>query len=303
MRGAPFDGWVKRDGPLEVFYPRNTDPGFTTSIGAAWAWPAAYDQIVAATAEAFVPNELYMGINLVVLTSGSKGVWLEYELATGAVGSEVVIHRHTDVIASYMINPGATTQNLVFFGRSVPVGPKLIPSGTRLSHRVRCSLIDTAAVTQILMYLGGYVGGGAPVAHSPYGFRPHLAGVHEATSDISVQGDSYAIITPASWAGGVYSAPVTVIDPAPADLIIHGVAWRETTLSASMFGYYLAIGTGAAGSEVKRRIVGIPLPGFYGQVGMLRLRYPVFVKKGERVSICGMGTAPAQRVKLLWESR
>jgi len=300
MKAAPGDGFAKRDGPLELFYPRNGWPSWAGSAGAAWAWPANYTQIAAATAESFAPHELNLLVGVTALVADGLGIWVEYELATGAAGSEVVIHRHTEAVSNYVVAPGVGTQNLCAFGRTLDVGPKEIPSGTRLSHRIRISEAATYANVAVWAYLGGYAGGGVPLTYTPYGLRPHLAGVHKAKSDISVQGDAYALMTPAAMPN--YGNWAQVIDPAPADLIIRALADRQTNLLTTGYGLYVEIGTGAAGFEVPRRRMGIPFGSSLRQAGLWRMRYPLFVKKGERVAVRGSGIVREQRIKLLWEA-
>jgi hypothetical protein len=296
------DGFAKRDGPLEVAYPRNANCSIVTSAGAAWAWPAHMTQIVASTSEGFVPHELNLCVGFTALVSGAQHIWLEYELGVGAADAEVVIARYTEPLMNGMILPGAGTQNLAAFGRTVPIGPKEIPAGSRLAHRIRCSLIDTAVIVSAGVYVTGYAGGGVPLTYTPYRLRPWLAGVHRATSDISRLGNTYTTVTPASFAGGVYGNWVEDTAVAPSDLIIGGVAyWLDGDL-ANQASMYLQIGTGAAPDEVPRRVVHCAELGAYKHLGIQQMRYPVFVKKGERVALRGMGGLGVDHfVKLLWE--
>lgn len=293
------DGFAKRDGPLELFYPRNANAVAIFTSGDAWAW-TAYSTVQAATSEGFVPHELNLAIQVYGKVATAMAVWIEYELATGAADSEVNFFRYTDVVANYTMFPGEDTANLLAFGRTLPVGPKEIPAGTRLSQRIRISAAYADMEIRVWAYLGGYAGGGIPLTYTPYVLRPYLAGVNRAKSDISVAGDSYALMKPTAFPN--YGTWVQVIDPAPSDLIIYGLAQRQDSLTAGAGSFYVQIGTGAAGSEVPRRVMGIPRATSYQGVGMFKMRYPVFVKKGERVAIRGTGYTVNFRVKLLWEA-
>jgi len=299
---ASAPGYV--DGAASVYNGANwaavaADHAFNVYQSARWGW-SAYSNIVAATVDSFVPHELNLVLQVLGKVDAGLAIWIEYELAIGAAPNEVNFFRYTDVVANYTVAPGVGTTNRFTFGRTLPVGPKEIPAGTRISQRIRASEPFTNTSVLVWAYLGGYAGGGVPLSYTPYVFRPYLAGVHRAKSDISTQGDSYARMTPANFPN--YGNWVQVIDPAPADLIIYGLAYRQFTPSFGVGSFYVQIGTGAAGQEVPRRVMGIPRATMLGNVGMWKMRYPVFVKKGERVAICGTGYTVEQYVKLLWEA-
>jgi len=252
------------------------------------------------TLESLVPHEVNMAIGFAAITTGLKQIWMEYELAIGAAGSEVVIARYTDAYMNFMIAPGPATQNLAAFGRSVPIGPTEIPAGSRLSHRVRCSEAVTSVAIDVAAYVTGYEGGNVPLAYTPYDFRDHLAGVHRAALDISRPGNTYTTITGVVFPN--YTGWVEDTAVAPADLIIVGVAHWPVLAAAAARGVYVQIGTGAGGSEVPRRVVHCALLSAFRQGGYQQMRYPVFVKKGERIALRCTGFLGDIRFKLIWEA-
>src|SRR3989304_4058656 len=96
---ATLDGWAKRDGVLENFLPRNAAAGIVNTAGVAWTW-SAYGQIVASVATPFVPHGVHLLVRGQMLLGGVLvGVNLEYEIATGAAGSEQTFFRYVDALA------------------------------------------------------------------------------------------------------------------------------------------------------------------------------------------------------------
>ena len=277
MRRATFDGWAKRDGVLENFLPRNASAGVVNTAGVAWTW-SAYGQIVASEATPFVPHGVHLLVRGQMLLGGVLvGVNLEYEIATGAAGSEQAFFRYVDALAGNINVAGIAS---LAFGRTVPCGPTVIPAGTRLSHRVRVSAPATDFKVFVGVYLTGYDGGAVPAAYRPYSYRAHLAGVHGAQTRSAPVGSTLQPVSASPY--GTYGAWLQILASAPADLLVWGAA-RQYEL-VSLQHCLMELGTGAAGSEVPRARLAFPSHSL-SNVGLQELLRPLFVKKGERLAV------------------
>lgn len=298
MKHAIFDGWPKRDGTLEVFYPRNAGAAARNTSGlGAWVW-TAYADIAAGIASDFVPTCVHMTIRVNPNVLGISSMIIEHEVAIGAGGAEVTFHQWADSFAFSLTGTGPAA--VLSIGRTIPIGPQLIPAGSTIRHRVRASVAAATAYVNMHIYLGGYDGGRAPAHYSAYNLRAHLAGVEGGQSrdvpsgaPVLVDGDAFPL----------YGAWVQVIDPAPADLLVWGAVRLQETITFGAIHLYLDVGTGALGFEQTRGILAFPSPGF-GQCGyQCFVHRPVFVKKGERVAIriTGSGIGNPQYFLLYWE--
>lgn len=292
----PFDGWAKRDGILENFYPRNVATIAVISAGAAWTWPAAYTQLVAATVTDFVPHILHATWKLNMLVAALTGVQVEYEIATGAAGAEVPFARYTWGFYGTIINPGAGTQSEIHGGDTFPMGPTLIPSGTRIAARVRISQAVGTAISEVDAYIGGYDGGAAPASYDPYSLRAHLCGVHRSLMQLTPTGATIGI-GGAAFPG--YGAPVQVLAAAPKDLLVWGAS-KVGPAAGLAIHTYMELMTGAAGFEIPR--ARIAFPGCTsGSPGVQQLYRPVLVRAGERLSARTTGSAGVSQYMFFYE--
>ena len=284
MQTVPFDGWVSRD-QLCLMYPRDAAAtSLTISDATPWTWEA-YGQIVASTSEDFVATHAFIGYRLTMLTATQQPFTVEYEIATGAATSEVPFASFILQSEKFISNPGETTQAIAAIGQTVRVGPKLIPSGTRIAHRGRMSLSVTDSNTILGVYLAGYQGGKVPPFYSPYSHRAHLTGIHSAQSKNTPSGSTLAIVESAFASG--YGAWTEVIASANSDLFITGISKALSTTLAKH--HYFEIGVGAATSEVSIGRMGLP-SSTVANSNQQWFPYPLLVKKGERVAIRTKGT-------------
>ena len=269
MQTVPFDGWVKRDG-VEDTYPRNVNGSARTSSGAAWNW-SAYGQIVASTSEDFLPISLVANLKLTALVATTSGVIIEYQIYTGLLNEEVLLASFTFAYTHYISNPGADTQGMSVWGQTVPFATKVIPSGTRLSNRIRTSEADTLTIADISTYVYGYKNK-APILYKPYSLRGHHSGINKAVSKIANTGAKINVTT--SW--------TEILPSAPTDLLFWGGAREQNALFGSFS--ILEIGTGDVDSEVARAKLPFPSTGIVGGSGTVTLPLPLLVKTGERLA-------------------
>lgn len=277
MKGAASEGWTKRDG-LENFIPRDATAVVVTNTGAAWNW-SAYSQLIASTPAEFIPHGLHLKIKAAPQVAGLVSITYEYELATGAAAAEVLYSRHTGALV------GLTAGALIATGLTWPLGPTIIPSGTRVSARVRISLVATSMLLAIGTYIVGY-DQFSPVAYSPYQLSPYLNGVNTAQLLITPSGSTLAI-TPG--ARPAYGSWVQIFATAPEDLLVWGSSRVENNFLDRSF--VMELGTGAGGSEVARARIGFPSGSVVMNAGVQWLRRPLLVKKGERLVARSSGVA------------
>ena len=284
MKIVPFDGWVSRN-QLCLMYPRDTNSlAVTIADATPWTWEA-YTQIVASTTEDFVATHAFIGHRLTMLTATQQPVTVEYEIATGAATSEVPFASFILQSEKFISNPGASTQAIAALSQTVRIGPKLIPSGTRIAHRGRMSLADTDCNDILGVYLAGYKGGQVPPFYSPYSHRAHLTGIHSAQSKNTPSGSRLGVTESAFVSG--YGAWTEVIASAASDLFITGISKSLSTVGAKH--HYFEIGVGAATSEVPIGRMGLP-SSTVANSNQQWFPYPLLVKKGERVAIRVKGT-------------
>jgi hypothetical protein len=265
-----------------------------------WIW-SAYSDISAATAADFIPVGIALSFNLSALTSGLKSCWIEYEIATGTAGNEVTLHRHVMMASNYMVSPGAATQNLCTTELTIPISPKLIPSGVRVCHRVRISDVIASCTANVRAYLCGYEAA-IPACYPMYSSRAHLMGIHKGLTNFYPQGDSFITVTPAAFPN--YGSWVEVLPAASVthDLIVRGVAQMQTTQAAGASSLYVEIGTGENPNEVTRGRTAHPRAGTYAQLGVQYFdRRGILVKAGERLAIRATGSTATQKFKVLYE--
>lgn len=290
LRPYRRDGWTTRQtGTIEIAYPRNAD-SVAAGVGtgaAAWAW-SAYVQISASTAADFLPHAVHIMILPRPRTSVFFNSNYEIEVAKGAAAAEVAI-------ATFGGGFGAETPEFVssasILGTSftVPISSDLIPSGTRLSFRVRHSVAGTTATFSARIYLTGY-DTDAPVSDRTYPLDEQLRGLHNDVLKLTPSGSTTAVTAGAAW--GTYGSWVEFIASAANPLLVWGVSYGDAA-SISQVGQYTEVGIGAAGAEVTYARLALPGLGLLNS-GCQFLRRPLLVLAGERVTLrstCGTPVA------------
>jgi len=294
MRRAPFDGWAKRDG-LERLIPNLAGATQLGVAGAAWNW-SAYVQMTAGDANGYIPHALHWGFAVANPTAtGALSVVVEVEIATGAAGSEITYARVSQVLAWSVTVLGASP--LLGSSRTLPLDGAVILAGTRIAARIRASQAATLIIIRSGLYLEGHQSA-APVAYPAYSLQAHLSGVHRPQTLATPTG-STLLITPTAFPN--YGSWVTVIDPAPKDLLVWGCAFQGSS-SIAFAGQQLQLGTGPSGSEVARAVIGLPNSGQITiNCGHSLLRRPLLVKKGERLAARLAGGGGATGFQFFWE--
>jgi len=286
--------WARRSGDLELFYPRNAAAAtrLGVSSGSPWDW-SAYSQIVASTSEDFVPSRLHAVYGVGVKTNTAmEAVVIEHEIATGAAASEVSIFRTYTSLATIMALPDpGVTQAISYVGHSPPFGPVVIPSGTRLSQRIRTNQAPAdAQLTGVACYIAGHQDGDTIEADDTYDFMDHLAGVNAARTFTDPSG---AGVTVTASAFPNYGSWTEVIAAAGADLLLQSVQ-RAAEFTGGVSNY-MEIGVGASGSEVAIARIAFPGSSFSvgGNAGFVRPYRPVLILDGERVAVRTTGSTNA----------
>src|SRR3972149_4746861 len=304
MRNVPFDGWAKRDGVLEKFHPWLEATSAVSNAGlGAWTWSAYNNMSIpgSSTPAPFIPHGAHLALDILAKQAAVSVAVVEWEVATGAAGAEVPFARLPVAgLAGNIVNPGVDTNAWVRLGLTLPIGPTLIPSGTRVAHRMRVSTADPPWNIGVRAYLVGY-DAAAPAAYAPYSYRSHLAGVHGAQT---VNGPSGAVLANAppgpswsawsGWTGGTNALP------AGKDLLVWGVA-RTTT--GSQQHIYLEFGTGALAdlSDQQPRARVAFAAHSLGSVGLQKHLRPFVVKNGEYLAFRTRGVASANSFMFFWE--
>lgn len=293
MQKVPFSAWAKRDNPLELFYPRNAGSTKTSVASdlAAWTWPTNYTQLQGSTSEDFVPHMVHLAVSFTAIVTSTeatlKGPLFEYEIATGAAGSEVPIGNWCFSTTLYTKLNGTSVDVIVSFGLSLPMGPTLIPSATRLAHRARVSIATTGLTVGVSSYIAGYAAGAAPAEYAPYDHRAHLAGIHKAQTKQAPRGSTLSVIANSTW--GTYGTWVDVLGTtAPSDLLVWGATKEIASVTAS--NHYMEFGTGISGSQVPRARIAFPGHGSAGNAGIVYMHRPFVVKAGESLWVRTTGS-------------
>jgi len=290
MRGRR-EGLGRRGG-LERLYP-DDGAAFQVTAGTLWAW-SAYQQVEASTDAPFVPSRLYLSLRFAVSTV-SAWVSGEYEVAVGPVGLEVT-YAVVPFAAPALVSGVPSGSTFIGLSIGAPVGPKVIPVGSRLTQRARQS--GNVAAVAIVGCVSGYDGGAVPLGYWPYGERPHLAGVHAAQSRCLPSGGVLAVLAGTAPTWGVWTE---VLAAAGADLLVWGATIHYVGAVVAQQLTTMEFGTGAAVSEQARGRLAFPGPG-YCTAGVQSLGRPVVVKKGERLVVRLKGTTGRTwQVKVAYE--
>lgn len=288
--------WTARSTNFELLYPRLANAASLVNTGlAAWTWSIYFQLVAAASMGAdFYAHAVHQRLNARPIVTSQLKFAYEVELATGAAGAEVTFARYSDAMAARIVTVGVN-DNLVA-GRTVPVGPTLIPSGTRISARIRCELADTSVEIQNTIYLAGY--DGTPPASDPtYPLDEHLGG---ANSPHVLSTPSGSLLTLAGGAFPTYGAWLEVIASAAVDTLIWGLQGHGPNSGVLNASRHIQFGIGAAGSEVVYAQLGFPGGTALG-CGQYALRRPLLLLAGERLAIRATGQAVNMSAQVLTE--
>lgn len=274
--------WTKRTATPQKLYPALAAPvSASTQNVAAWTF-TAYTQVVAAVAADFFPAMAYLRIQGIPQASGAAHMFFEVEIATGAAGSEVLHSRFSNVVIAAITNFNANDS--LTFGFSVPLGPTLIPSGTRVAFRIRCSVSgSTVGFVVAHLYAGGYESL-APDSDPTYPLDEHLRGANSPGLLATPTGSTLSVPR-ASFPD--YAAWTEVWAAAAADSLVWGLA-ANLQSGVTNTGRHVQLGIGAAGSEVAYELIGVPVAVAVG-AGLYFLRRPLLVLSGERLALRSSG--------------
>jgi hypothetical protein len=289
-------GWTRRSSvaaEVEVLYPSLAGNPILTPGAAAWTW-GSWAVLSASLASDYLPHGLhltYLAVPYGVTLSPFR--W-EIEIATGTDGNEVTYATVADT--ALCVTSPVPDLLLICFGNTLPLGVTLIPSGTRVVARVRKSVADATATLKAGVYLTGH-DSPAGASDLTYPLDDHLDGSHTSTSKVTPAGSTLA---PVLAAYPSYGAWLEVIASAANDLLVHGTAF-STPFSVANAGHHLQFGIGAGGSESPYALVGCPRAGVASGNGVMRLRRPLLVLAGERLSIRASGGGAATLHQVLYE--
>lgn len=282
---------------FELLYPRlATCTALTNNVGlAAWTYPANYTQIVASTTADFYPNMIHDLVFLQPQTGGTQRVFVEVEIGTGTAGAEVVIARY-----SLAFGVAITTFNAndnIQIGQSTPMGPTLIPSGTRIAAHARLSVVDTAMNSSVSLYIAGH-DTVAPPSDPTYPLDLHLNG---AATPMLLATPTGSTLTLVSAAFPTYATPTEVWTAASCteDRLVWGLQ-GYLNAGVSNGNRQVQFGVGAAASEVWYAQLGMPGRAAVG-MGRYTFRRPFLVRSGERLAMKGTGINANWVVQVLYE--
>lgn len=284
---------LPKRGTPEIFYPADAAPD-SASLTTAWG-DTAWNQIVATTATPFVLCGAMITRVCSFTASFDEDIIIQVAIASGAAGAEVQIAAGglgENVRYDHVV--GAVAR--LGYTQTFDFKPVSIPIGTRLSWKP----ISSASVgTSISIYLYGYnPQDGFSVVSQYVNPEKYMRALGTGESFVIPSAATLTVTCDATnW---VYGAWVEIHSSMPNDALITGLVNGKAGLTKYAFAQ---IGVGASGSEVP--LAGIPLAGFTGQngpsPGFRRFMRPVYVKKGERLSVRAKGQAssPAFEVFLV----
>jgi hypothetical protein len=203
--------------------PSAADAVTITPNATAWA-NSAYVQLLAATPSACVLT----GVTAFT-TDGSGSISpydFEIDIATGGVGSEVVIA----TVRGYEGNNFGTYEGPTGCW-VLPIGIDNLPTGVRLATRLRKAGTTTTAWTVAITYLQ------KPLTGTPLTTATVLKTLPPAAAGVTVTAGSPA------WASGTWAQLRTASGSA---LVLAGIVFGAVSVSAE---FELDLGTGGAGSE------------------------------------------------------
>lgn len=280
MSNLPFS----RRSVKEVIIPTNAASTSTTN-GSSGAY-SAYNQIIASTTNEFLLCGAYVWYAAVQgAATLISGFHQQFIIGKGAAASEVEIAHGGVSFCLSFTSSGAGDQCLFGGADLVRFAPVIVPAGSRLA--LKSTQLNAVTAGKTSVYLVGYEpnAGGFPL-QNPFplanvyrkGMTTVQANVYPAASETNITTG-----TPA-W---TYGSAVQFIASAANDMLITALTLNTNTVQNAVSAN-VQIGIGAAGSEEWIGQIGSPgLNPFPSFVGRYELLNPIYVKKGEAVSIRG----------------
>jgi hypothetical protein len=283
---ADYGFFAKRDG-VEHYEPfQANNPTVATQIAfVPWqltAWTVIKDPLAA---DFLVTHLSVKGVIGPLLPGVLSGGMMQIQVAEANPGGGGEINIMETALSSSSFITTTDGTNLLSGSFVLPMGPHLIASGRRLAYRIASSVPGAFALVSASVYAVGY-SPAAPVGYPMYDYGRRMQGLYP---------NSYMRIWPVLGTQTIihgiwpaYSAWISVIDPAPTDLLVWGVSDFGPITPIFTAGREYQFGTGPAGGggEVVRAIV--PCAEFSVLAnGSGFLWRPLLVKRGERLSIRG----------------
>src|SRR3990172_6671138 len=166
--GAAPAGWTKRAANIERLEPHLADNVHCPAGAGAWAY-GTRRVLVASTPAAYYPNTAHVLFVAQPVTAGVQRAHIEVEIATGPSGSEIVFAVVPFSVIAYVV----TGTPLIETGCSYPLGPTLVPAGTRMTARVSASVATSVIYTEAHVYISGYQTS-VPASDATYPLDAHL---------------------------------------------------------------------------------------------------------------------------------
>lgn len=291
--GGGGGGWVKRSTQLELLYPRGAVSANMGISALAWTF-GSYATLTASAAADFFPCSAYLFILLRPRSTVFSATQFEVEIATGAVGAEVLYGRFSGSFVGAVSVDGV--ENLLSLSATFPLGPAKIPSGTRVVCRIRKSRANADVVfSGSRLYIAGY-DTSVPASDTTYTLDSYLGGTPSGI-DSQVTPLASTLSVPAA-AYPTYGAWTEVIASAPRDLLVWGNSVSDAS-SGLNGGMHVQFGIGAAGAEVAYSQIGNPAHSGVS-AGIYTLRRPLLVLAGERLAVRQSG-ANATNMQIMYE--
>lgn len=283
----PIDGvssafFVKRDG-LEHYEPfQATSPW--AAVGPAYAiwqltpWTVIQDPLptdfvithlcVKAVVIPFLAGVLAPGIMQLQLAEANPGGGGETNIMETALSSSSIITTIDGV-------------NLLSGSFMLPMGPRLVRSGRRLCFRIASSVPGATAQIAVAVYAVGY-NSATPPGYPLYSYGRRMEGMYPNSYMRVWPVLGSQAITTGLWPA--YSAWISVIDPAPTDLLVWGVSDYGGDLFSFGREYQVGAGPSGGGGEVPLARALCPEYAVLDNSAGWLWR-PALIKRGERLSI------------------
>lgn len=259
----------------ELLYPRLANAISITNAGLLpWTW-SAYNQLVAATVADYYPVMAYMRTLVQPQTAGAKHFFYELEIATGAAGVEILHDRFSDALQAGVTNPDPN--DVFIYGRSFPLGPTLIPAGTRIAARIQCQLDAALVLLTSRLYVAGY-DTVSPACNTLYNLDDVLNGLGNPQIYNDPTAATLSIAASPYPAYGAWTA-IPTLSPAPKDALVYGTAMRWNAGIANS-DRHVQFGIGVAGAQQPYAQLGTPITSALG-AGQYLLHRPLLVLAGE----------------------
>lgn len=248
--------------------------------GLSWTW-GSYAQITAGLAYDFLCMGATPSLFLAVIPPAPLFTFfLQFEIATGAAGSEVA--RAYGQIGGMAHNPSPNTEGSIWANtRETPFQPFVIPAGTRIAARAAFSVTYSPFFA---LFLYGFNDSTFPASPTSINYNDYWHGDLGLTPETMLTPQLSSLTVTSGAASWTWGSWVQVWASAAADTLIRGVIAGLSTAGQTQ----IQLGIGPAGSEVPFDTLAWgahPLLTTGPLTGYVRLARPLQINIGERLAV------------------